>query len=188
MPEKIEIVTPRLVLRPANLEDAEEVQVAKEEMWSELQLWMSWAYEAQRPLEAMLEVIRGLSDPCTILWGFSRDSGAFAVATGVSENKENPGTYETGYWGARAHLGQGYATEATNAAIRYAFGEKKAKAVTIHYYEGNEKSRHIIDKLGFTPTGIRPKRHKRCSDGVLLDSHAFVMSNIQRLPDLEVSW
>lgn len=188
MTEKIEIITPRLILRPASIEAAPEVQVAKEEMWPELQLWMSWAYDEQKPLEAMLDVIRGISDPCTILWGFRRDTGEFAVTTGVSENKDNPGTYETGYWCAKAHLGQGFATEATNAAIRYAFGARHAKAVTIHYYEGHDKSRRIIEKLRFTPMGVHPKSHKRCSDGVLLDSHGFIRTSLEGLPELDVSW
>lgn len=62
-----------------------------------IRLWMSWAYDAQKPLNAMLDVIRELTDPCTIFWGFRRDTGAFAVATGLHEHKDAPGMFETGY-------------------------------------------------------------------------------------------
>src|SRR5437870_4349047 len=36
------------------------------------------------------------------------------------------------------YAGRGMATEAANAAIRYAFGQLGAKAISIGYFEGNE--------------------------------------------------
>jgi len=53
--------------------------------------------------------------------------------------------YETGYWVAPKYAGQGMATEAANAAIRYAFGHLGAKAITIGYFDGNEPSRRIVE-------------------------------------------
>ena len=54
-------------------------------------------------------------------------------------------SYETGYWVARKYAGQGMATEAANAAIRYAFSRLGAKAISIGYFDGNDASRRIVE-------------------------------------------
>ncbi len=182
------ITTPRLVIRPANMTDLPQVQAAKEAMWPELQQWMSWAYDDQKPLAALEKTIGEATDPCTLLWGFCRETGDYVVSTGLSPQPDNPDIYETGYWVAKTYLRRGFATEATNAAIRYAFGAKAAKAVTIGYFEGNDKSRAIIEKLGFAPLDVRIAAHKRCSDGEVMDEYKYIRTEIDGLPDLDVIW
>jgi RimJ/RimL family protein N-acetyltransferase len=53
---------------------------------------------------------------------------------------DEPDVYETGFWVAPKYAGQGMATEAANATIRYAFGHLGAKAASIGYFDGNEPS------------------------------------------------
>src|SRR5437660_4532828 len=52
------IVTPRLVLRPPTLDDLDAIQAAKEDAWNDLQLWMAWAFDNQRPRQALEHSIR----------------------------------------------------------------------------------------------------------------------------------
>jgi RimJ/RimL family protein N-acetyltransferase len=128
------IVTPRLVLRPPILDDLDGIQAAKEDAWDDLQLWMAWAFDDQRPRQAMEQSIRRVmnfqSQAGIALAGFHRINGDFVVRTALDLTDE-AGVYETGFWVARKYAGQGMATEAANAAIRYAFGHLGAKAISI---------------------------------------------------------
>ena len=130
------IVTPRLVLRPPTLEDLDSIQTAKEDAWPDLQRWMAWAFDNQRSREAMEDSIRRVMDYQSqagiALAGFHTINGDFVVRTAL-EVTDVPDVYETGYWVAPKYAGQGMATEAANAAIRYAFGHLCAKAVSIGY-------------------------------------------------------
>jgi ribosomal-protein-serine acetyltransferase len=86
------------------------------------------------------------------------------------------------------YTGQGMATEAANAAIRYAFGHLGAKAITIGHFDGNDGSRRIVEKLGFQTIGVVHQASTRCLDGAKLDRHEYILTNPNPLPKLDVSW
>ena len=180
----ISIQTLRLIIRRPTLDDLDAIHAAKLAVWPELQHWMSWASDEQ----ASIDATRGFIENPAIgaLCGFDRLSGAFIVSTGLTPKGADE--YETGYWVAKEYLGQGYATEATNAAIRYAFNALNARAVHIGYYEGNDKSRKIIERLGFTSNGLTEKLHRQFSTGNYLDEYKFIRRDADNLPGLEVTW
>src|ERR1700756_5124426 len=185
------IVTPRLILRPPTLDDLDSIQTAKEEAWSDLQLWMSWAFDNQRSRHAMEDSIRRVMDyqnqAGIALAGFHRINGDFVVRTALDRTDEQD-VYETGYWVAPKYARQGMATEAANAAIRYAFGHLGAKAISIGYFDGNEPSRRIVEKLGFRKQRVAHNAAKSCLDGTKLDRHEYILKNPDALPELDVSW
>jgi RimJ/RimL family protein N-acetyltransferase len=191
MRHSMPIVTPRLVLRPPTLGDLDSIQSAKEEAWPDLQCWMAWAFDDQRSRQAMEASIRRTMDyqsqPGIALAGFHRFNGDFVVRTALDLTDE-PDVYETGYWMAPKYAGQGMATEAANAAIRYAFGHLGAKAIRIGYFDGNEPSRRIVEKLGFQKTGVAQLGATRCLDGTKLDRHEYILTTPHALPELDVSW
>lgn len=184
----VEIQTPRLILRTALASDAAVVQPAKLAVWDELQRWMVWACDHQRSIEALREAIDGarLLSPYHMMFGFRRDDGAFAIATGLIENDEH--SYDTGYWVAADQRRQGFATEATNALIRYAFAKLRAQDVTINYFAGNEKSAGVIRKLGFPFERTVRGAFKSCRDGAPVDVHYFRRETNEHLPPLDVRW
>lgn len=57
---------------------------------------------------------------------------------------------EVGYWIAKPFWGNGYITEAVNEVLRNSFTNLNLKTIWCGYYEGNEKSRHVQEKCGFT--------------------------------------
>ena len=116
-----------------------------------------------------------------------RINGDFVVRTALDLTDE-PDVYETGYWVAPKYAGQGMATEAANAAIRYAFGHLGAKAISIGYFDGNEASRRIVEKLGFQKLGVARQAATRCLDGTKLDRHEYILTSPDALPELDVSW
>ena len=60
------------------------------------------------------------------------------------------GELELGYWIGRPYWGQGFATEAASAVIERGFGELGLSGIHAAYYDGNAKSKRVLDKLGFT--------------------------------------
>ena len=185
------IVTPRLVLRPPNLDDLDAIQAAKEDAWDDLQLWMAWAFDDQRPRQALEQSIRRVmnfqSQAGIALAGFHRINGDFVVRSALDLTDEAD-VYETGFWVARKYSGQGMATEAANAAIRYAFGRLGAKAISIGHFDGNDASRRVVEKLGFRKLRVARQAATRCLDGTKLDRHEYTLTSPDVLPKLDVSW
>jgi RimJ/RimL family protein N-acetyltransferase len=63
---------------------------------------------------------------------------------------------ELGYWIARDHWGQGYATEAARAALEVARSLGRKRVLAGHYVD-NPASGRVLRKLGFRETGeVRP--------------------------------
>ena len=56
---------------------------------------------------------------------------------------------ELGYWIGKPFWGQGLIPEASRALLRHAFEDLGMRAVWCGYYEGNEKSKRVQEKLGF---------------------------------------
>ena len=121
------------------------------------------------------------------LAGFHRINGDFVVRTALDLTDETD-VYETGFWVAPKYAGQGMATEAANAAIRYAFSHLGAKAISIGHFDGNGPSRRIVEKLGFQKLRVAYQAATRCLDGTKLDRHEYILTSPRALPELDVSW
>lgn len=65
---------------------------------------------------------------------------------------EMDGQAELGYWIARRHWGQGYATEAARAVIANAWMLGHQRLIASHYID-NPASGAVLRNLGFRPTG-----------------------------------
>jgi len=63
------------------------------------------------------------------------------------------GCRQIGYALGEKYWGQGFATEACTAALRYAFEELDCPVVSAGLFPINQKSRRVIKKLGFTCEG-----------------------------------
>jgi RimJ/RimL family protein N-acetyltransferase len=182
----IEIVTDRLILRHPVMEDAETIMRGKQEVWPELQRWMRWSTDGQETLEATQDFIRSPIGRNSLI-GFCRHSGEFVVMSGLTP-QEAPDEYETGYWVARDYLGKGYATEACNAVTNFGLTELKARTIHICYFSGNEKSRRVIEKLGFSNERICNQKRICPLDGGIQKSHMFTMTDPTALPVMPYEW
>ncbi len=60
---------------------------------------------------------------------------------------------ELGYWLARRVWGRGYLTEAGDAVIDAYFADRRNRELSGSHMEGNDRSRHVLTKLGFVPRG-----------------------------------
>ena len=68
---------------------------------------------------------------------------------GYTDMTDREDECELGYWIGKPFWGQGLIPEATEELLRYAFEELHMRAVWCGYYDGNEKSHRVQQKLGF---------------------------------------
>ena len=62
---------------------------------------------------------------------------------------------EIGYYLKRSAWGQGYATEACRRLLRFAFEESPLEEVVANFTLGNEASKNVLLKSGFSDHGMR---------------------------------
>lgn len=161
--------TQRLFLRPAFCEDWQAIHAALGEDASIARNLASapWPYgeDAARQFAALPQDMR-LPHFLVTLPGI----GVIGSA-GLGEHKGQP---EIGYWIARAHWGQGYATEAAGAVLRIArtLGHNR---LTAGHFVDNPASGRVLRKLGFRATGRIGQRHS-CARGELVDSVEYALA------------
>ena len=66
-------------------------------------------------------------------------------------NAEKEGELELGYWLGKPYWGKGLMTEAAQEIVRYAFEELNTEKIWCGYYEGNQRSARVQEKIGFVP-------------------------------------
>lgn len=81
------------------------------------------------------------------------------------------GVAELGFWLHPDHQGGGYAREAATMMLDYAFTELRIHKVTANAYETNERSRALLERLGFVEEGIG--REEDFFDGEYHDTHYY---------------
>jgi len=185
------IITPRLILRAAAPGDGAAINDAKRESFNELSKWMPWAKtpstvdddEAVARENAAKFIMR--EDLMMLI--FERDTGRLVGGTGLHRFDWDKRHFEIGYWVRTSAHGKGYATEVTNALLRFAFNELSAKRVEITHADGNDASAAVIRKLGFVKEGVM-REATQLPDGRLVDSHVYSRLNLDNLPALDVRW
>jgi len=80
---------------------------------------------------------------------FLLETGEFIGCCGLRPYKPSEKIYEIGVSIKSAHWRNGYATEAVNTVIEYAFAKLEAKALSAEHYPENSSAKHLLEKLGF---------------------------------------
>ncbi len=145
------LTTERLVLRPWKEADAESLfEYAKDPDIGPIAGW-----PPHKSIDESLEVIRNvLNGPeCYAIC----ENGRFgAIGTielklnGHTDMTERDDECELGYWLGKPFWGRGYMPEAANELIRHGFEDLGMTTIWCGYYEGNNKSKRVQEKLGFT--------------------------------------
>jgi RimJ/RimL family protein N-acetyltransferase len=79
-------------------------------------------------------------------------TGEHVGCCGLRPYKTEEKTFEIGVHLRKAFWGQGYAPEATNAVMNYAFNNLGVKALFAGHNPANDASRRVLEKLGFRYT------------------------------------
>ena len=187
------ILTPRLLIRPKQLGDGAITSAAVDESWEELHKWMRWA-ENRNDFTVELMEIRNRHMMASFilrqgieLIGVERANGTAAVWCGLHDIDWQGHQCDTGFWVRRSAQRQGFATEAANAMVRYALEALRMRRIGLTHSAGNEASRRIAEKLGFSLEGIQ-KGANILPGGRTADRYCYARFDLTGLPKLEVQW
>lgn len=129
----------------------------------------------------------GWANGTMFTWGLFLPEGEDLVGM-LSLTRRSPGTVEVGYWGTKAHRGNGYVTEAVRAGCRWAFTELSVDRVEWRAEVGNQPSRAVAERAGFVIEGILRSAmlhegvRRDCWMGALLPSDLGLPSTAPYLP------
>lgn len=143
--------TQRLVLRPWQENDAENLyQYAKDPAVGPMAGWpVHTSVENSRQI--LLNVLMVPETYAVVLQDSGQPVGSIGLLVGQNSNLGIPDTEgEVGYWIGVPHWGHGYIPEATREIIRHGFEDLQLDCLWCGYFDGNEKSRRVGEKCGFT--------------------------------------
>jgi ribosomal-protein-serine acetyltransferase len=187
------IRTPRLLIRPKQVGDGAITSAAVAETWDELHRWMRWAENRDDFTAESMEirnrhVMAGFVLRESIeLIGHEAGTGTAVIWCGLHDIDWQGRQCDTGYWVRKSAQGQGFATEAANALVRYAFGALGMRRIGLTNSGGNEASQRIVEKLGFSFEGIQ-RGANVLPGGKHADRHCYARFDITGLPDLKVQF
>jgi RimJ/RimL family protein N-acetyltransferase len=192
-PAPIPITTERLILRPPQAGDGAPLCAAVLETWDQLNQWMPWARERKDATNDFYEAYaienaaKFITRENLAVLAFERSTGDLVASSGLHRIDWDIGQFEIGYWVREEAQGQGYAQEIADALTRYAFDALCANSVLICHSEGNEASRNVITRLGFTHCASVPYANAVPS-GAILTNHMYYRTDLAGLKPRQVTW
>ena len=143
------IETERLILRPWREDDAE----ALYKYASDPDIGPPAGWPPHTSVENSRDIIRTVfSAPETYAVCLKDGSPIGSIGLklkGSTDMTDRDDECELGYWIGKPFWGHGMIPEASRALLRHAFENLGMRAVWCGYYEGNEKSKRVQEKLGF---------------------------------------
>ncbi len=142
--------TERLVLRKWTEADAESLfEYAKCPDVGPIAGW-----PPHKSVEESLRVIRNVlcGEECYAICekGSGRAIGAIELMPNrTADGSKEDDACELGYWLGKPFWGRGYMPEAARELIRHGFEELGMNKIWCGYFEGNQKSKRVQEKLGF---------------------------------------
>ena len=143
------MTTPRLRLRPFTAADAP----AFYDYARDPRVGIAAGWRPHRSVEETRRIILEVMTGDHIFAVEERDSGLLVGSAGFTGRRRGqcPGpSDEIGYSFHPDRWGRGYATEAVRALLGHGFRDMGLSAVWATHYEGNDASRRVLEKCGFT--------------------------------------
>lgn len=150
--------TQRLILRPWRTSDAARLyKYAKD---PQVGLPAGWPPHTNKKFSRMI-IETVFSEPETYAVCLkNKDKPIGCIGFHRNDLATTEDEYELGYWIGRPFWGQGLIPEASREMLRHAFEDLKMKTIWCGYYDGNEKSHRVQEKLGF--------RYHHTTEGILV--------------------
>ena len=172
------LCTARLILRPWTLEDAPDMY----DYARTPNVGPAAGWKPHESIEETRQVLRELFLPHDDNFAMQRkDDGRVIGSIGLHEDQSRPKSLPVrmlGYVMNEKDWGQGFMHEGCMAALEYAFAELGVELMTVFHYPWNERSRRVIERLGFRPEGLR-RMAGRNYDGRIEDEMAYSMTRAE---------
>ncbi len=146
--------TQRLFLRPIRVQDAADIFVGRRDP----EVMRYWDWPPQQTVDQVRSIIQNhmaeIDGGATLWWVVTKSPRGPAIGeVDLSDIDLHHKRAEVGFLFRRAAWGQGYAHEAMERVIRYAFDEFGLERLWARFHAGNEGSRRLLEKLGFVHEG-----------------------------------
>ena len=146
-------ITERLILRPWCIDDVEDLH----KYATEPDIGLSAGWRPHKNMEESLEVIENIFMKPGVYAIVYKETNEVIGSIGLhAGDKSNRGLgsdelqAEVGYWIAKPYWGRGLVPEAARPLIEFGFLELELNQIWIAYFDGNNKSKRVAEKLGFT--------------------------------------
>lgn len=143
--------TNRLILRYWKEDDAQELyKYAKDPRVGPAAGW-----PVHTSVEDSREVIKKVLTPPENYAVILKETGLPVGCAGLLRNEHSnleigEDEAEVGYWIGVPYWGKGLIPEAVSELIRYGFGKLNLSRIWCGYFDGNDKSRRVCEKCGFS--------------------------------------
>lgn len=170
------IESERIKLRPFCLEDAKRVYELAQD--SDVGIHAGWS--PHKNIEESQEVIQNILMQENTFAMIEKKSGLLIGSISLQKDpmRGNPLSLMLGYWIGKAYWGQGYTKEAALPLMKFGFEQLGLQLISVYCYTYNERSKKVIEKLGFTFEGTLRKAVIRY-DGSLLDEYLYSMTKAE---------
>ena len=170
-PQPVLLETERLILRPFRESDADDVFAYA----SDPDVGPMAGWRPHESPQKSLEIVRGFISSGEVWAVESKETHKVIGTVGLHpEQREGYSfDYQLGYVLAKSCWGQGLMTEAAGRIVSYAF-ETGAKTLFVAHFDGNERSKRVIEKLGFRYAGHIDDGCKRY-DGAVLGESVYLL-------------
>ncbi len=142
--------TERLILRKWTMEDADSLfEYAKDPEVGPVAGW-----PPHKSIDESRDVIRNVLSGVECYAICEKENGK-AIGTielklnGHTDMTDRDDECELGYWLGKPFWGRGYMPEAAREVIRHGFEDIGMTKIWCGYYEGNQKSKRVQEKIGF---------------------------------------
>jgi len=150
------LVTPRLLLRALDVDDAQAVAArAGDRRVARYLIAVPSPYPVSLALRWILARIAWWPQGRGITLAIARRAAPKELLGSVSLRRHDRGCAELGYWLGAEAWGTGYATEAAEALVDFGFGDMRLSRIDAQVIIGNDASCRVLEKLGMTSEGIR---------------------------------
>lgn len=175
-PERL--VGKRIVVRPFDEADADELFAAIQQSKEHVRPWLPW-YDKHQTVEDTLEFIRRTRADIMLresfgLGVFERETGRFLGGAGLHVHSWSIPSFEIGYWVRVSEEGKGYVSEAARLLTTLAFEQLGAQRVVIRCDTRNIRSRAVPERLGYQLEGTF-RNDMRDTAGELRDTAVYSM-------------
>lgn len=147
----MELTTERLLLRPWKESDAESLyEYAKDPKVGPIAGWpVHTSVENSRKI--IRDVLSAEETYAVCLKENGKAIGSIGLMIGTDSNLDlSDSEGEIGYWIGVPYWGQGLIPEAVKELLRYGFEDLKLEIIWCAYFDGNNKSKRVHEKCGFT--------------------------------------
>ena len=152
----IQLVTKRLILRPFTVEDAPDVsRLCNNYELYKTTLSLPYPYTVSSAQQWISGHADHFSEGSAYEFAITdKESGRLIGCVGLSHNQAHRHG-ELGYWIDQDHWGQGVASEAAEAVVRFAFDVKGYHRVFARHFASNPASGRVMQKIGMAYEGLQ---------------------------------